>query len=273
MAARIRLLQMAIAAVNIAIVALAFTSIWPFHHGDFKVDLTSASEVTWSYSDGIVHVTAPYSIDNGGFYDVSDLTLHYAVTNYSGYQLADQTIPIGDIPAGQITSSSIDFRFDLLRMFNDGALGMVFSDDLLRFAVDVSCQYTMKLVKFETSYQVSVPWDALVLGYGIDWNQSNLPDPPAFHHVPPYYLVYWLSTSDLLSGLPPAQVSLTVVGTTSGPSASSSTSIQLGGNYSGTVTFDPTLLVHYSSLDSIRYDVQVAGFRWSGTIPIPEWMR
>lgn len=259
---------MAIALVNVAIIGLAFTSIWPFPHGDFKVDLPSPSEISWTYSNGVVHVLAPFSVDNGGIYDVSGLQIHYAVTNVTGYPLAGQNIEIGDIPAGQITSSQIDFSFDLLRLYNDGALGMVFSDDLLKFAVDVSCFYTMKLVKFDASYQVSVPWDALIQGYGIDWAASNIPHtspPPA----PPYTVEYWLATSDLLSGLPPAQVTLTVVGATTGPLATGTTTIQLGGNHTGTVTFDATTLLSYTQVDGIHYDVNVAGFQWNGTIPLP----
>ena len=261
MAARTRLLQMAIAAVNIAIVALAFTSIWPFPHGDFKVDLPSASEVTWSYSDGIVHVTAPYSIDNGGFYDVSDLSLHYAVTNYSGFQLADQTIPIGDIPAGQINSSSIDFQFDLLRMYNQGAFGMVFSDDLLKFAVDVSCQYTMKLVKFEASYQVSVPWDALIQGWGVTSISYSSTMPLSAE------VTYWLQTSDLLSGLPPAQVTAKFFGNSTMLGQAQGT-IQLGANYSDTVTLSVTP-AYYTNY-SVELAVDVAGFSLpTQTYPVP----
>ena len=271
MAARERLLQFGIASVNLVIVALMFTSIWPFPHGDFKVDLPSPHEVAWTYTAGVVHVTAPYSIDNGGYYDVRGLTLHYSVVNVTGYPLADQSINIGDIPAGQVTESELEFSFDLLQLYDDGAMGMIFSDDLLRFAIDVSCLYTMNLVKFEASYQVSVPWEALIKDYGINWGASNLPDfPPPFTNLPPYYIEYWLDTSSLLSGLPNAQVALTIVGTTTNEPATGSTTILLGGNNTGTITFDPTLLLYYTSVDSILFEVQVADFGWSDTVPIPE---
>jgi len=262
---------MAIAAVNVAIVALAFTSIWPFPHGDFKVDLPSPNEVTWTYSDGMVHVTAPYSIDNGGYYDVHNLVIDYIVFNGSRYLLANQTIPIGDVPAGQITSSEIDFQFDLLRLFNDGALGMVFTDDMLTFVVDVSCGYTMNLVKFEATYQVSVPWDALIRSYGPDRSGSNLPIP--LTNPPPYYVAYWLNTSDILAGLPPAQVTLTLIGNTTGDLVSGSTTIPLGGVNNGIVAFNSSALLQYTDLPHalLRYDLQVAGFEWNGTVPIQGW--
>jgi hypothetical protein len=277
MAARVRLLQMAIAAVNVAIVALAFTSIWPFPHGDFKVDLPSPNEVTWTYSEGIVHVTAPYSITNGGYYDVRDLTIDYIVLNSSRYLLANQTLLIGDVPAGQITSSEIDFRFDLLRLFNDGALGMVFTDDLLTFVVDISCGYTMDLVKFEAAYQVGVPWDALIRSYGPDWSRSYLPDSIPPTNLPPYSVAYWLNTSDILAGLPDAHVTLTLIGnTTTGDFddlMSGSTTIQLGGDNSGTVVFDSGALLQYTDMPyALRYDLQVADFQWTGTVPIQGWL-
>ncbi len=259
MVARIRLLQIAIAAVNIAIVALAFTSIWPFPHGDFKVDLPSANEVSWTYSNGVVHVIAPFSIDNGGYYDVDNLTLHYSVVNVTEFPLAAQFIYIGDIPAGKVTSSEIDFSFDL----NQGFGGMVFNDDLLRFSVEVSCFYTMKLVKFDASYQVSVPWDALIQDYGVDWSQTNLTSASP-------HLSYYIVTSDLLSGLAPAQVTLNLTNSSGGLVASGSTSIELGGNHSGTVDFTSDLLTLATSR-AVNYSIQIAGFSLPpGTIAIPD---
>lgn len=203
MAARTRVLQVAIAAVNLCIVALAFTSIWPFPHGDFKVDLPSASEVEWSYDNGVVHVTAPYSIDNGWIYDVDDLSVHYSVTNYSGVSIAEQTFPIGTLPAGAIAPGTLDFTIDVLGLYQSGITWMVFHDDILNFRIDVSCFYTMKMVKFDATYTTSVNWDALIRSWGVE-QPSALPVPGV-----PYPINYTLNTSSILSYLPPAQVNIT----------------------------------------------------------------
>ncbi len=196
---------MAIAVVNLSIVVLVFTSIWPFPSGDFKVDLPSSTEVTWTYADGVVQVHAPFTIDNGGFYDVNQLTLSYMVTNYTHYQITEKTINIGDISAGTVLSSALDFDFDLIGLYNSGAQWMVFNDDLLNFHVEVSCFYTMKLIKFDASYQVSVPWDALIRGYGII--DTTFAAPAAIGDPVTATVTYWLNTADLLRGLPAAQVS------------------------------------------------------------------
>ena len=258
MAARTRLLQLAIAVVNIVIAALVFTSIWPFPSGDVKVDLPSASEVQWTYDNGVVHVTAPFSISNGGFWDIDELTVRYEVTNYSRDPIVSDVIQIGTIKVGNLVSSYLDFEFDLLELYNQGATWMIFNDDMLNFFVEVSCGYTMKMVKFDATYQVSVPWDALVQSYGVlDYTYArtgSLPTDPISVSIQ-----YWLSTSDLLSSLPAAQVSLMFRGNSTTLSQTQTT-IQLGGNHSGAISMNFVPLLDLNATYSIELSVEFAGF-------------
>ena len=268
MAARTRLLQLAISVVNLSIVVLVFTSIWPFPSGDFNVHLPSASEVTWTYADGIVRVHAPYTIDNGGFYDVSQLALYYIVTNYTHYEITKRTINIGDIPAGTVLPSSLDFDFDLMTLYNSGAQWMVFNDDLLNFYVEVSCYYTMELVKFDASYQVSVPWDALIRGYGISNYTITAPaaiGDPMFASVD-----YWLNTADILNSVPPANVIVRYMGD-SAQLGTIQTTVELGGNHTQTVgmVIDSTSYMTPHSTYSLELLIQVAGFTLSRSVSVP----
>lgn len=267
MAARTRLIQLSIAIVNLLIAALVFTSVWPFPSGDFKVDLPSASEISWTYEGGIVHIVAPFTIDNSWIYDVDDLSIYYLVTNYTGYRIANQTMPIGVIPAGQVTESSLDFTFDLLQLYESGAVSMVFTDDLLTFYVEVSCMYTAKLVKFFASYQVSVPWDALIQSYGVsDFRYpSTLPPPGDPISVE---IDYWLHTSDLLAGLPAAEVTLSYYGNET-LLGSATTTITLGGNYSDTISIDFTP-AYYTSY-RIELAIDVAGFELRESVAAEGW--
>jgi len=271
MVARIRLLQLAIGLVNFAIVALAFTSIWPFPSGQFNVDLPSSTEITWTYDGGVVHVSAPYSIDNGGFYDVKNLVLNYTVTNDTRYQLADQVIVIGDIPAGQVTSSVLDFQFDLLGLFNSGAQWMVLNDDLLRFYLGVSCLYTGELVKFEAEYRVNVPWDALIRDYGVSeytWGSTSTP----FGEAPDSLnITYWLDTSDMLAPFSPASVELSIRGNST-LLGQGTTGVTLGGNHTGVVNLaiDPSglLVPDPPTMYFIDIRITVAEFTIHKTIEI-----
>lgn len=268
MAARTRLNQLAIGIVNLLIVALVFTSIWPFPSGNFKVDLPSATEISWTYEDGVVHIIAPVTIDNKWIYDVDDLSIYYIVTNYSGYRIVEQRIPIGDIPAGQVTETALDFNFDLLELYNSGAVSMVFNDDLLNFYVEVSCMYTAKLIKFFASYQVAVPWDALIESYGVSDVRypSTLPLPGDPISVD---IDYWLHTSGLLGALPAAQVTIryygneTLLGT-------ASTTIALGGNHTDTIRIDVTP-AYYSNY-YVELVIDVAGFELREEVTVEGWL-
>ncbi|MEM2891320.1 MAG: hypothetical protein QXJ32_02260 [Thermoplasmata archaeon] len=257
MAARTRMLQVAITVVNLVIVGLVFTSIWPFPSGNFKIDLPSASEVTWSYSDGIVSVVAPFSIDNGGFYDVRGLSITYEVTNYSRTVLASGALDVGDIPAGQRTSSQLEFDFDIIGLYEQGALWMVFNDDMLFFRIDVACRYTMELVRFYADYRVGVEWHPLIESYDVNpvW-------PPTGSEVA---VNWWLNTSKMLRLVPPATMRVAIIGYdgpdgTGNPTLLSSVqeTIRLGGHEEGTVSLTiPT--APYASY-RIVYSFDVAGF-------------
>jgi hypothetical protein len=269
MAARTRVLQLAIALVNLSLIALAFTSIWPFPHGDFKVHLPQARDVTWSYQNGMVHVSAPYSIDNGGFYDVDDLVITYSVTNNTRYLLAGDTFDLGKIPKGSIHHGALDFTFDLLGFYRNGTQWMIFNDDILNFDIHVSCYYTMRLVKFDASYSTGVAWDALIRSWAV--NATQWPPPLPTPGVP-YPINYWLNTSMLLSGLPPAHlnVSISKDGQLLGWGLSD---IQLGGDQQGVVNVNliPGVIALPGDILTFSYQISVMEYpiaaSWNYTIP------
>jgi len=120
----------------------------------------------------------------------------------------------------------------------------VFNDDMLTFYLEVSCKYTAKLVKFFASYQVSVPWDALIKSYGISDIRypSTLPMPGDTVSI---QVDYWLHTSDLLAGLPQAAVRIRYFGNQT-LLGNVSTTITLGGNYTQTISMGVTL-AYYSN--------------------------
>ena len=266
MAVRTRVLQLAIALVNLSLIALAFTSIWPFPHGDFKVHLPQAKDVTWSYENGLVHVSAPYSIDNGGFYDVDNLVINYSVTNNTRHRLAGDTFDLGRIPKGSTSSGALDFTFDLFGFYKNGTQWMVFHDDILNFDIHVSCYYTMKLVKFDASYSTGVTWDALIRSWHVD-QPSSLPAPGV-----PYPINYWLNTSSLLSGLPPAHVNISI-SRNGQPLGWGLSDIQLGGDHQGVVNVNllPGAIVLPGDVLTFAYEIWVMQYpltdSWTITVP------
>lgn len=258
MAASIRGVQATIAAVNVLIFALVFTSVWPFPSGDFNVDLPSPGEVTWEYADGVVTVSAPYSIDNGGFYDVDDLMISYEVSNYTGAEVHSGDVDIGSLPAGEVTSDSIDFTFPILEMYESGVTWMVFNDDFLDFSVDVSCYYTMKLLHFRAEYRVSIPWEALIQDVAVDDVMVS-----GMQLLVDYHFV----TSGILDGSTVMNVDL-YNGTAL--VAHESEVVPLGRYYSGTLAFDLPLT---GVPDRLVLSIQVYEFSLSETVAFdPGWL-
>ncbi len=247
MAGRTRALHVGVAAVNVVIFILAFTSIYPFPSGDFKVDLPSASEIVWAYDAGIVTVTAPFSIDNGGFYDVRDLVLDYRVTNYSRSLIAEDAIAIGTMKAGEVTSGAIVFEFDLVSLYESGVTWMVFNDDLLDFVVDVSCYYTMGLVRFDATYSVSLPWDALIQEVAVEDARFDLSSNDLL-------VDYTVATSDILSGSTTVTVTLYEDGVALSQAVET---VSLGRDHHGTIALDVPL---GSLPDTVGLEVVVADF-------------
>ncbi len=258
MAASIRAVQAAIAAVNVVIFALVFTSVWPFPSGDFNVDLPSPNEVEWGYADGVVSVSAPYTIDNGGFYDVADLLISYDVRNYTNAPVYSGEIDIGTLPAGQVTSDTIDFTFPLLELYESGDTWMVFNDDFLNFQVEVSCYYTMDLVHFYADYRVSVPWDALIREVALDdvSSEDGL-----------LSIDYHLVTSEILQGS--ASVTAQLYNGTELLADTTST-VALGGSHAGTLFFGLPLA---SVPDRIVLTVEAYEFTVTETVAFdPGWL-
>lgn len=269
MAARRTFLQLAVAAVNLTIAGLVFTSIWPFPSGDFQVHLPSANEIHWTYSNGIVSITAPFTINNGWIYNVDDLSISYVVTNSTGRELAADTFQVGSIPAGRIIDSQLVFTFDLLSLYNSGIDWMIYHDDMLYFRLDASCWYTMRLIHFDAMYQVSVPWDPLIEGFGI--SQVNYPATLPGPGEPISVSVdYWLSTSHLLSSLPPATVDISYFGNST-LLGHGQTTVTLGANYSGVAALDVTPALYTSY--SVVILIQFGGYSFSQqySISAPPW--
>jgi hypothetical protein len=257
MATRTTMLHVGVALVNFLIFILAFTSIYPFPAGDFKVDLPSPNEVSWEFDSGVVTVTAPFSIDNGGYYDVDDLVIAYDVSNYTRVQIAQDSIELGTMKAGAVTNGEIVFSIDLFRLYEQGLTWMVFNDDLLNFVVEVSCYYTMKLVEFDARYAVSIPWDALIREVSVDDVRFDT-------DTMQLEVDYTVATSDMLSGYAVLSASLM-----SGSVEVSEVTqdVRLGTTLFGTLAFDVPL---GPTPDSVLLTILVEGFEVVVSYEIPQ---
>ena len=171
--------------------------------------------------------------------------------------------------AGQVTPGSIDFVIDLFQMYQDNVQWLIFNDDMLDFHIDVSCYYTMKLIKFEADYHSSVVWNALIEGWGV--RDISFPDPMNYTGEP-VTVYYWLNTSETLSVVSAARLNVSLLG--DGELVGwGETLVPLGDHYDGyvSVAFLPTM--YSRSSFELRYSIDIGGFHFAENriLEAPPW--
>lgn len=252
-----RILQISITIINIAVAALVLTSIYPFVTGNFQVHLPDDSDVGWYYDDGVVTLSAPVGITNGGFYDVTDVRLHVEVENISGFKICDSVSDWGTIQAGSEFMELIEVSVDIVDLLESGAYWMIFNRDYLDVSIEFNCKYTLGLIKFDAFYQVAVQWDGLI--QDISFGSPELVNSSGEFYV---RVPYTIATDDILSGL--GDFSLEVFNdTSSNPIASCDEQIALGTEYDGELALSVAPDVAFDLLfrnQTLTVEIEV-GFR------------
>jgi len=223
-----RVLRISISLVNIAVVVLVITSVWPFVTGEFSVDLPDQDEIEWNYVAGVLTLSAPFVINNGGFYSINDVVIYTTVVNSTGSQIIDSSEDWGTISAGSVFSETIDFSIDFANLISTGADWMIFHSDFLDIQIRITCRYTLGLIGFTADYVMPYIWDGLIIDFGFERADLANPSPGVYEVQQPYYI--W--TNSILSGFGgDFSVELRNASTAS-LIASSTSHISLGVNYS-----------------------------------------
>jgi len=191
-----RLLRIVISIVNIAIAVLVITSVWPFVTGGFSVDLPQLDDIDWGYAGGLVTMSAPVTVYNGGFYSIDDVVIRATVTNSTGFELINVTENWGRIPAGSVFGENVDFSIDLQRLVSSGAYWIIFNSDFFEIEMTISCRYTLGLIGFSAEYNLPYSWDGLIIDMGFERGELISPSPGTYQISQPYYI--W--TNSILSG-------------------------------------------------------------------------
>jgi len=222
---------MAILLVDIVAIAVIASSLYPFAAGKFNVDLPDASEVSWRVEGGDLFLTAPVRVTNGGIFDVSDLRVDVFLADDAGRTILDQTQRIERIPSGVITTIPFGFTVDLDGLLAQGIDDLVFEPTNLSARITAGATYTMGLVRVGVDYPFMMPWEPLIVDYGVlESGISYTPQGSGTLLSVPFYLV----TSSILQGT--VQVDL-ALSNASGLLTSTSTSLVLGGSTVGTLQF------------------------------------
>lgn len=223
-------MRILVSIANIAVAAIVVLSIWPFVTGEFGVDLPTANEVSWTYSNGNLTLAAPIRINNGGFYDVNDVVVYASARNQTGYEIFNSTSDWGTIPAGSIVPERLSFTLDLPKLLRDRSDWMIFHPDTFDVHVTISAKYTLRLVLFTADYQVPIPWDGLIQAMG--FGTPSLVNSSGIYGV---QVPYYIQTSELLHGLS-GEFSISLRNGTGTTISTVAQGVTLGINYSNVLS-------------------------------------
>ncbi len=162
--------RLGILVVNLAITAIIVLSFLPLMQNGLDFNMPD-SGMTPSFEDGVISVSMPIEVYNGGFYNIDDFSINYKIKDGLLTLYEDESLPV-DIVAGRTTTVNIALSIDLDRMGEEALRRMIFESSDLDIIFGMEAYYTMGLVRFELSGSQEMHNDAFISNINID--RSNI---------------------------------------------------------------------------------------------------
>lgn len=143
--------RLAIVAVNLLIVAVILLSVVPLATGGLSVELEEEEAPEPVVEDGVVTMSMPLRIYNGGYFDFQDVQVSLRVSSM-GILLAEGTTEPVDVRAGIVNRLVPTFTLDLNGIDLEGLSALMFESSELDMEVAVRAAYTMGLVSARVSF-------------------------------------------------------------------------------------------------------------------------
>ncbi len=106
-----------------------------------------------------ISFSLPFSIDNGGFYEIANLNLTTRVTDVNGTVLDRTETFVPSIPQGSVANSSHTISVDIDEIMSLNHVGLLLEDS--EFNVEIfSALNFARAVPVEVSLNTSIPWGA-----------------------------------------------------------------------------------------------------------------
>jgi len=116
-------------------------------------------EAQTSSSGGSMILSLPFSIENNGFYDISDLNITTLIHESNGAPLSNSTTVIGLISSGNKVDTMHNISISLEKMASASLSRLLFYDT--NFNVDMSLALIYAdVVPFKISTNFTIPWGA-----------------------------------------------------------------------------------------------------------------
>ncbi len=189
--------RLLIVAVNLIIAAIIILAVIPLAAGGLDVDIPETGESSWTLDGDILHLNAPISVYNGGFYDFEDFSIGLHIEDENGDQVMDDRTDPADLKAGKSTDVDLELSLDIGDVSDDIKRQLVFEGALFEISIDVETYYMMGLMKLGMTMNDEMQWNPLINEYGIDeYGIHHQQSGSQIEVVVPYYI----SSSEFLNG-------------------------------------------------------------------------
>jgi hypothetical protein len=181
--------RLGIIAVNVVIALIIILAVIPLATGGLDVNVPSSNESSWTLDGQVLHLSAPVSVYNGGFYDIEDFSLRMQVVDESGNEIMDDRSIPANLRAGKTTPVPLELSLDIGNVSQEAKRKIVFEGASYNISLSIEARYIMKLMKLGIAVEDEMHWDPLINEYRIDWDNIRFEDSGSqIVMIVPYYI-------------------------------------------------------------------------------------
>lgn len=141
---------------------------------DIKPELSTSFKTDFRKDQYIFSL--PFNLTNGGFYDITNLTVYSEIKNSTGYILTNNNTIIPAIPAYTKYRGNILIAVNATDLYAKNAYYILFHDDTikLRFRLGLGYgKYEVSAASFKIDFNQSLPWTAPIKNLKLSVNTSS----------------------------------------------------------------------------------------------------
>ncbi|MBN1109958.1 MAG: LEA type 2 family protein [Methanomassiliicoccales archaeon] len=166
--------RIAIVAIKLLVALIVVLSILPLIMGNLHLGLGSEEDIEWAYEDGSLRLTAPFTVDNRGFFDINGVTVDIEMRDQGGGTLIESYGGPMSAPAGRETELQVDIELDLDDLPLETLREMVFEGTSMDLSISISARYTMDLIRFGADIVSDMEWEAMLVDLDL-WTEEAAP--------------------------------------------------------------------------------------------------
>jgi len=133
----------------------------------------SFGEPRFLSSNGVVVMSLPFSINNTGYYDISELNITTYVMDHKGAEISTSTTLVRSIPQGSSIDESHNVSIKVNDMIERGLSYLLFNDSVFNMSMLIALKFA-HIIPIQVSTEGTMPWGAPLYNFFIGEISYNL---------------------------------------------------------------------------------------------------